>query len=87
MSPRKPTKKELEELRRYLIENGEVICEEAEVASLLQNSAIAVFDKYITDGPGYCGKVLVVVWPACPEAIQSFVWRNGKLEAEGRSES
>ena len=45
MKPRNPTLKELDELKRCLIENGEI---DAENADIVDNSSIAVFDDYVT---------------------------------------
>lgn len=70
ISMRAPTEAEMIELRGYL----------AETAEHLDGAAVGVADRYITDGPGYHGKVMTVVWPAGPETISSFIWHNGKLE-------
>lgn len=83
MKPRKPTQAELEDLKKYLIENGKI---DAENADLVHQVPIAVFDNYTTDCPGYSGKVLVVVWAATPEAIESFIWDNETIAQAGKSE-
>ena len=39
-----------------------------------------VFDDYITDCPGYRGKVLMVVYPAYPNMFDCFIWEQGKIK-------
>ena len=46
---------------------------------LVKNAAIAVFDDYISDSPGYVGKVMTVVWPTGPELYEVFIWRDGEI--------
>jgi len=48
------------------------------------NAAIAVWDDYITDGPCYCGKVMVVVWPGSPSFHNVFTFdaATGELVEE-----
>ncbi len=36
---------------------------------------VAVFDNYITGGPGYAGPVIVVVWDVGPNCVTTF-WRR-----------
>ncbi len=33
---------------------------------------IAIFDRYITDGPGFAGPVAVIIWGAGPEWVTSL---------------
>jgi hypothetical protein len=35
---------------------------------------ICVFDDYITDGPGYAGPVMVVVWGGDPSFTETYIW-------------
>lgn len=68
---RAPTDAEVEELVTYL----------GETAEHLGGAAVGVADKYITDGPGYHGKVIAIVWPGGPEIVSTFTWnREGRLE-------
>jgi hypothetical protein len=58
-----------------------------EARELVCNSWVAVFDDYMPDGPGYCGKVAVVVWPGGVDLVETFVFRTAAdssrpLEAE-----
>ena len=81
IEPRKPNENELNQLREYLaVEMGcwhnETDEETENINGLLENAAIAVFDDYITDCPGYVGKVIMVVWPGAPEMYEVFIVEN-----------
>ena len=79
MNPRKPTNKEKKELVTYILfdefvkssYSGE---DKKAVEGLVEQSAIAVFDHYITDSPGYAGKVMVVVWSGDPAYTDTYIW-------------
>jgi hypothetical protein len=45
----------------------------------VSQAAIAVFDDYVSDGPGYTGKVMTVVWSGGPQMYEAFIWRKGNL--------
>lgn len=80
--PRKPNQEEIEQLVRYELErqSDHNDAEEVEMARLLvDRSYISVFDHYITDCPGYAGKLMVVVWPGAPSLYQAFIWRDQKM--------
>jgi cephalosporin hydroxylase len=81
-APRTPNQEELEQLVRYVLErqHDHNDAEEVEMTRLLVNGAyIAVFDYYITDCPGYSGKLMVVVWPGAPSLYQAFIWSDQKM--------
>jgi|SRR6266566_3820163 len=85
MKPRKPTGEEKRELVEYVAMQKyqhptEADLKEAreEAEGWLAGAAVAVFDHYITDGPGYTGKVMVVVW-AYPEMTETYIWPNNLL--------
>lgn len=85
MNPRKPTQEEKDQLIQYLWQNNyfDPTDEDKEwERDFVENAAIAVFDHYQTDSPGYVGKVMVVVWSAGPGMIEVFVWRKGMLARE-----
>jgi hypothetical protein len=47
---------------------------------LLGRTCIGVADKYITDGPGYAGRVIVIIWPGAPETHDVLCYdKEGKL--------
>ena len=74
MELREPNEKEKQELAQYVSEDFGTELEEQ--AGFVENASIAVFDSYITDGPGYAGKVMMVVWPASPGIFDVFTWDN-----------
>ena len=45
---------------------------------MIENAAIAVFENYMSDGPGYAGKVMVVVWSGGPEFTDTYTWSTGQ---------
>jgi len=48
---------------------------------------IAVFDDYITDCPGYAGRVMSVLWGAAPDTCSVFTWDDrGNLVHESSFE-
>ncbi len=87
MMPRKPTEEEYEQLfsleweRQYGSPKNDPE-EEENLRAFIRDAAIAVFDGYTTDSPGYSGKVMVVVWSGSPTMYQAYIWSypNGMLE-------
>jgi hypothetical protein len=78
--PRLPTVEEKAELVKYLAEdaahgytdgNNEALEDARRLADL---AYIAVFDDYISGGPGYCGKVMVVVYDGGPYQTETYSW-------------
>jgi hypothetical protein len=51
--------------------------EPQDALELVDRSWIAVFDRYMPDCPGYCGKVALVVWPGGVEQAQVFTFKGG----------
>ncbi len=83
MNPRKPTEEEKDKLVHYLwLHSYQDPLEEdkQEQHDFVERAAIVVFDHYITDCPGYAGKVMVVIWPAGPGYVEVFTWDNGQIE-------
>src|SRR5439155_7392791 len=85
-NPRKPTKQEVEQLiacealEMYENPTTEEVAEAREtIAGWVADAAVSVFDQYITDSPGYSGKVLVVVWPASPAMTATYIWQQEKI--------
>ena len=80
--PRHPTTEELEELLQWQISqkySGSVSAEEEKCErDLVESLWIGVFDDYITDGPGYAGRVMFVVWPGSPSMFHVFTWDRGR---------
>ena len=75
---RKPNQEEITQLVRYL-QNLYAYGDDEDAEHLTRNAYIAVFDKYITGGPGYCGKLMMVVWDGCPSQYEVFIWEKGEL--------
>lgn len=69
-APRMPTEEEEAEIAGQLaVEDGRTIAESLED---VQAAYVAVFDHYITDCPGYAGRVAAVVFSGAPEFVKSF---------------
>ena len=86
MNPRKPTQEETRELAEYVAKQeyehpteADIVEAKEEAEGWLENAAVAVYDHYITDSPGYAGKVMVVVWPAGPSVTETYIWRDGQI--------
>lgn len=73
--PREPTDAELRAIKETYMEDTGLDEEEAEHISY---AFIAVFDHYITDCPGYAGKLASVVFGGAPEFVETYIWRDGK---------
>ena len=69
--PRAPTRTELEALAVPVARFNQIDCEDA--LAELECAKVAVFDNYCSDGPGYCGRVALVLWGGGPECTQTFV--------------
>ena len=79
MNLREATKKELQELAN--IEHEATGVEVEIMRDFLANSFVSVTDRYITDGPGYAGKVISVVWSGSP-TIYNIYTVNSKNALE-----
>jgi hypothetical protein len=72
---RAPTLQELEDLSAGM--GGDI--------EALKGQRIVVWDDYISDGPGFAGKVAVILWSGGPECIEVYVWREEmKMQPTGR---
>lgn len=77
MNVRNPNKQELKQLADVLYESGH----DREMAEGLASSAmVAVCDDYISDCPGYAGKVISVIWSGGPSIFNVFIVEDGKLQ-------
>jgi len=71
-NPRPPTPDEITQLKDLLCPGG--------VDPLsIESAFIAVFDGYITDSPGYVGKLMSVVWDGSPSLYDVYVWVDEKI--------
>ena len=73
---RKPTSKELEQLKEFF--NKKAGRDLAEAEEVIRNYYFVVIEDYISDCPGYWGKLLFAVYGA-PEFYGLYGWDNGKL--------
>src|SRR3972149_9970800 len=83
MIPREANETEKSELAFYVAEQmgGFEYNDNMEQAKgHIEGAAIAVFDNYITDSPGYAGKLMTVVWPGSPDMYEVFIWSLGKMK-------
>jgi hypothetical protein len=74
---RPATQEELNQLKQYRMNVWDE--DEANTVSLVYNAAIAVFPHYMSGGPGYAGKVMVVVYDGGPEYVEIYTWHQGEI--------
>lgn len=80
MQPRKPTEEEKKQLLNYLVEHDNFDREDIEIT--VDSAFIAVFDDYTSGGPGYSGKVMVVVYDGHPSETETYLWQRERNEGE-----
>lgn len=83
--PRRPTTKEVRELVEYQITHfgqGDETQDKEDWQDWVQIAYIAVYDNYVSDSPGYVGKVMTVIWAGGPSAHEIYVWLNGKIDRQ-----
>lgn len=75
-APRSPHVTELMELTSWLCEQGH----DVDDATLTAGTAyVAVYDDYVTDCPGYRGKLMSVVWDGSPDCFDVFIWSDDSI--------
>ena len=81
--PRQPNDEEINQLALYLLAQRNADPADAEEVNdakeQVESASAAVFDHYITDCPGYAGKLMVVIWSGDPSFCEVFGWTNGKM--------
>lgn len=75
------TAEEMNQLSLFLQSTG---YEQEEANGLIQDCSAAVFDEYITDCPGYAGKIMSVIWSGSPSFFDVYIWENGEIVRSGR---
>lgn len=91
-SPRPPTELELDHLTRAMFHSYPELYPNdsehlfGEVKEELRGRHIAVYDRYVADGPGYAGPVLVMTWGDAATS-DTFLWRNGQWDKSERADS
>jgi hypothetical protein len=48
----------------------------AEAREFVAGAWVAVFDNYMPDGPGYAGKVALVLWSGGVDLVETFIFRQ-----------
>lgn len=79
-SPRRPTQKELLDLRIYVADCIDFPAGKEEIGmanEVIQTACISVFDHYTSSD--YSGKLLMVVWNVSVGSYEVFGWRDGEL--------
>lgn len=80
---RNPTEDEKEDIAKYLQDQCGANTEPGYGTEMVGRSWIGVADNYISDGPGYTGRVIVVIYPAGPETHDVLCYRtDGTLYRE-----
>jgi hypothetical protein len=77
--PRLPTHEERQQLIAWNLSLG---VDRESASGLVDGAFIAVFDNYMTECPGYVGKVMSVVWSGAPSIYDVFTWEDGTLRHE-----
>jgi len=77
--PREPNHEEKRELYEFIIREAGG---NADAGLVVIDACIAVFDNYITDCPGYTGKVMIVVWPGGPDLTETYTWGKNGIRRE-----
>jgi len=75
-APRVPTEEEKKELVAYNVQRkytNPSLEEYEQEKGLTEDAYIAVFDNYVSDSPGYAGKVMLVVW-GYPKLTEVYTW-------------
>lgn len=77
---REPTVAEKADIAEYLNAECGGNTEPEYGTEMVERSWIGVADRYISDGPGYAGKVIAVIYPAGPETHDILYYgKDGKL--------
>ena len=53
--------------------------EDDEASHLVEQEYVAVFDNYLTGGPGYSGNVMIVVWDGGSGQYEAYAWNNKEM--------
>ena len=70
--PRPPTREEQQELKEYHLQQGH---DKEQATALAESYQYAVFENYISDMPGYSGKVMVAVY-GFPASHEAYIWND-----------
>ena len=79
---REPNDTEKQDLLQYLLSMYNEVNEESnrDASETMNRSWIGVADNYCSDGPGYVGKIIVIIFPADPGTHEVLCYDDaGKL--------
>lgn len=80
---RKPTKEELADWKKWFLKENShnyYLSLEQNADDYIESYYFGVIDDYISDCPGYAGRLMFVVY-GFPQAFELFEWdSNGKLK-------
>lgn len=76
VNPRRVTEQELTEIAECAAKLGP---DQETIEGHLQGAAVAAFDHYTTDSPGYQGTVYAVIWPGGPELVSCYIRSKGEV--------
>ena len=51
-----------------------------EALEQIQSARSFYVDRYLTDSPGYVGPVCLILWPADPGAVSTYIRRHGRWD-------
>ena len=86
-NPRAPTEEEKDGITDAIFREqyGLTEVEQGEWTDMrltVEESFISVYDNYMPGSPGYCGKILMVVYIGGVNFYELFVEREGRIERE-----
>ena len=79
-NPRKPTSEEYQSLAKAMNLQSfghEEDSEESDTLLYISGLCIAIFDNYVTDCPGWCGKIAIIVYGGDPSFYHLYRYVNG----------
>ena len=79
-APRRPTAVELEVIHAAVMQRTGINADDA--FNDLLGARIAVFDRYCPDGPGYTGKVALVIWSGGANILSCFGFRDSAFNMD-----
>jgi hypothetical protein len=77
---RSPRVQERDDILNWMVSEGQ---DPQDCAGMLSQAAVGVADGYITDGPGYAGRVISIVWSGDPSIHQVLIYQDGRLTDAG----
>lgn len=85
---REPTAEEKQELLDYIMTHDYITFDDEDredTRLIIENATIGVQDDYITGCPGYCGKIMMVIWDGGPGCHEVFIWGYKSIRSKERA--